>query len=87
MAKMLPIPVNIVKEATIFPSFEIPIITATQLNREAYRKEKHKEFGMETVSESIPEVFIADFGAISSGPKVQKMGRMEIDHPSRSKQF
>jgi hypothetical protein len=50
---MLSIPVNIVKQATISASFEIPIITATQLIREAYRKEKDKEFGMETVSESI----------------------------------
>ena len=39
-------------------------IRATQLNREAYRKEKDKEFGIETVSESIQKVFIADFGAI-----------------------
>ena len=49
---------------TISASFEIPIITATQLNREAYRKEKDKEFGIETVSESIRKVFIANFGAI-----------------------
>jgi replicative DNA helicase len=48
----------------ISASFEIPIITATQLNREAYRKEKDKEFGIETVSESIHKVFIADFGAV-----------------------
>jgi replicative DNA helicase len=48
----------------ISAAFEIPIITATQLNREAYRKEKDKEFGIETVSESIHKVFIADFGAI-----------------------
>jgi hypothetical protein len=64
MARMLPIPVNIVKKATISASFEIPIITATQLNREAYRKEKHKEFGIETASESIQKVFIANFGAV-----------------------
>ena len=64
MARMLSIPVNIVKQATISASCEIPIITATQLNREAYRKEKDKEFGIETVSESIQKVFIADFGAI-----------------------
>ena len=64
LARMLSIPVNIVKQATISASFEIPIITATQLNREACRKEKDKEFGMETVSESIQKVFIADFGAV-----------------------
>jgi replicative DNA helicase len=49
---------------TIAASFEIPIITATQLNREAYRREKDKGLGMETISESIQKVFIADFGAI-----------------------
>jgi hypothetical protein len=49
---------------TIAASSEIPIITATQLNREAYRREKDKDLGMETISESIQKVFIADFGAI-----------------------
>ena len=53
---------------TISASFEIPIITATQLNREAYRKgkggDKESDSGMETISESIQKVFIADFGAI-----------------------
>jgi hypothetical protein len=49
---------------TIAGSFEIPIITATQLNREAYRKEGGKEPGIETISESIQKIFIADFGAI-----------------------
>jgi hypothetical protein len=50
---MLPITVNIVKPATISASSEIPIITATQLHRKAYRKEKDKEFWMKTFSESI----------------------------------
>ena len=49
---------------TIATSFEIPIITATQLNREAYRQERGKEKGMETISESIQKLFIADFGGI-----------------------
>jgi len=44
-------------------SFSIAVLTATQLNREAYRKEKEKEFGIETVSESIQKVFISDFEA------------------------
>lgn len=49
---------------TVSASFEIPIITATQLNREAYRKEGSKEPGVETISESIQKLFIADFGGI-----------------------
>jgi replicative DNA helicase len=49
---------------TIAGSFEVPIITATQLNREAYRKEGGKDPGIETISESIQKIFIADFGAI-----------------------
>ena len=72
LARMLSIPVNIVKQATISASFEIPIITATQLNREAYRKEKDKEFGIAKVSESIQKVFIADFGAV-----IQRVGNPE----------
>jgi hypothetical protein len=59
---------------TISASFEIPIITATQLNREAYRKEKEKEFGIETVSESIQKVFIADFGAVIQRVKSPENG-------------
>ena len=43
---------------------EIPIITATQLNREAYRKDSNREPGIETISESIQKLFIADFGAV-----------------------
>ncbi len=42
----------------------MPIVTATQLNREAYRKGGGKDPGMETISESIQKIFIADFGAI-----------------------
>jgi replicative DNA helicase len=49
---------------TIAGSFEIPIITATQLNREAYRRGWGKDPGVETISESIQKIFIADFGAI-----------------------
>ena len=48
--------------------------TASQLNREAYRKEKEQEFGIETVSESIQKVFIADFGAISQRAKSSENG-------------
>jgi len=44
--------------------FEIPIITATQLNREAYRRNKKQELGAEMVSESIQKLFIADFSAV-----------------------
>ncbi len=38
MGRMLSILVNIVKQTTISASFEIPIITATQLNSEEYRE-------------------------------------------------
>ena len=84
---MLPIPINIVKQATISASFEIPIITATQLNREAYRKEKDKEFGIEPVSESIQKVFIADFGAVIQRVENPENGTNGIQSPGRSKQF
>jgi len=57
---MLPIAVNIVKPATISASSEIPINTTTRLHRKAYREDK--EFGMETFSESIQKIFVADFG-------------------------
>ena len=54
----------------------IPIITATQLNREAYRREGSKEPGIETISESIQKLFIADFGGIirndNSGSDTEK---------------
>ena len=49
---------------TIAANFEIPIITATQLNREAYRKGKGTEIGSEMISESIQKLFIADFSAM-----------------------
>jgi replicative DNA helicase len=49
---------------TIAANFEIPIITATQLNREAYRKGKGSEVGSEMISESIQKLFIADFSAM-----------------------
>jgi replicative DNA helicase len=48
----------------ISATFEIPIITATQLNREAYRQGKNKELGMEMISESMQKLFIADFSAM-----------------------
>jgi len=48
----------------IAASSEIPIITATQLNREAYKKSGNSDPGIETVSESIQKIFNADFGAI-----------------------
>ena len=49
---------------SIAANFEIPIITATQLNREAYRKGKGSEVGSEMISESIQKLFIADFSAM-----------------------
>ena len=66
---------------TISASFEIPIITATQLNREAYRKEKEKEFGIETVSESIQKIFIADFGAVIQRAESSENGSNGIQPP------
>ena len=82
MVRMLSIPVNIVKQAVISASFEIPIITATQLNREAYRKEKDKEFGIKTVSESIQKVFISDFGAVIHRTEGSKNGPNEDQPPN-----
>ena len=38
---------------SIAARFEVPIITATQLNREAYRKSGKQELGAEMISESI----------------------------------
>ena len=49
---------------SIAANFEIPIITATQLNREAYRKGKGAEPGSEMISESMQKLFIADFSAM-----------------------
>ena len=49
---------------SIAANFEIPIITATQLNREAYRKGKGNELGSEMISESMQKIFIADFSAM-----------------------
>jgi replicative DNA helicase len=49
---------------SIAANFEIPIITATQLNREAYRKGKGVELGSEMISESMQKLFIADFSAM-----------------------
>jgi replicative DNA helicase len=49
---------------TIAARFEIPIITATQLNREAYRRNKKMDLGAEMISESIQKLFIADFSAV-----------------------
>jgi hypothetical protein len=42
----------------------VPIITATQLNREAYRKSGKQELGAEMISESMQKLFIADFSAV-----------------------
>ncbi len=44
--------------------FEIPIITATQLNRQAYKSSKKSELGSEMISESIQKLFISDFSAM-----------------------
>ena len=49
---------------TISGSLEIPIITATQLNREAYKRGKNGELGSDMLSESIQKLFIADFSVI-----------------------
>jgi len=49
---------------TISGNFEIPIITATQLNREAYKRGKNGELGSDMMSESIQKLFIADFSAM-----------------------
>jgi replicative DNA helicase len=49
---------------TIAGSMEIPIITATQLNREAYKRGKNGELGSDMMSESIQKLFIADFSVI-----------------------
>jgi len=49
---------------TIAGNFEIPIITATQLNREAYRRGKNGGLGSDMMSESIQKLFIADFSAM-----------------------
>jgi replicative DNA helicase len=49
---------------SIAAAHEIPIITATQLNREAYKKGKGLEIGSDMISESIQKLFIADFSAI-----------------------
>mgnify|MGYP000539585481 CR=1 FL=1 len=47
-------------------NFEIPIITATQLNREAYKPGKNGVLGSDMMSESIQKLFIADFSVIMS---------------------
>jgi len=49
---------------TISANFEIPLITATQLNREAYKKGKKGDVGSDMISESIQKLFIADFSAM-----------------------
>ena len=66
---------------TIAGSFEVPIITATQLNREAYRKEGGKDPGMETISESIQKIFIADFGAVIQRAESSENGSNGIQPP------
>jgi replicative DNA helicase len=49
---------------SIAANHEIPIITATQLNREAYRSSKKSDLGSQMISESIQKLFIADFSAM-----------------------
>jgi replicative DNA helicase len=49
---------------SIAARFEVPIVTATQLNREAYRKSGKQELGAEMISESMQKLFIADFSAV-----------------------
>ena len=69
---------------TIAANFEIPIITATQLNREAYRKGKGSEVGSEMISESIQKLFIADFSAMMywDNPD-EKTGAQDIYMPQK----
>jgi replicative DNA helicase len=50
---------------SISARYEVPIITATQLNREAYKRNKKNELaGAEMIAESIQKLFIADFTAV-----------------------
>lgn len=57
---------------TIAGNFEIPIITATQLNREAYKRGKNGDVGSDMMSESIQKLFIADFSAMMYGEDAGK---------------
>jgi replicative DNA helicase len=70
---------------SISASYEIPIITATQLNREAYKKTKGGDMGGEMISESMQKLFIADFSAImmrDHGDEAEKNGPPE-DFPTK----
>jgi len=49
---------------SIAANYEIPVITATQLNREAYRSSKKTDLGSQMISESIQKLFISDFSAM-----------------------
>jgi len=69
----------------ISASFKIPIITATQLNPVAYKKDK--ELGIETVSESIQKVFIADFGAIIQKNRTSEQASNGDQTPKPVRQF
>jgi replicative DNA helicase len=57
---------------TLAANFEIPIITATQLNREAYRTNKKGEIGSAMISESMQKLFIADFSAMMFRDDISK---------------
>jgi replicative DNA helicase len=63
----------------ISATFEIPIITATQLNREAYKKTKTGEIGGETISESMHKLFIADFSAIMMRDRDDEANKRDPD--------
>jgi replicative DNA helicase len=57
---------------SIAATYEIPIITATQLNREAYKKAKGSDIGAEMISESMQKLFIADFSAMMTRDMTDK---------------
>ena len=57
---------------SIAATYEIPIITATQLNREAYKKAKGSDIGAEMISESMQKLFIADFSAMMTRDMADK---------------
>ena len=69
---------------SIAANFEIPIITATQLNREAYRKGRGSELGSEMISESMQKLFIADFSAMMYWDNLsEKTGAQDVYMPHK----
>jgi len=43
---------------------DVPNSTATQLNREAYKRSRGDKIGSDMISESIDKLFITDFSAV-----------------------